>query len=207
MMEWKRQKKVREIHQKYTKELTHKHLFVLKSKTKLSHDNDDKDKKAFEGLIAKAYEALNKIRWVQVILMYVAGSSDLQLFFDFNRTSVGVLDLTKNKFIYGTTSTKFSKIFIGAKNLLDEQKCVEVYGTLAHEFCHFATNMLYKNDCKPYRAIEGIKEFDFNKVVQFCIKRKNSEEIIWRVFDAPKNLWHAELIARGKFVSKVSLRN
>lgn len=192
-----KKRRLREIHQKYVVEPSLKHLHILKSKSKLSHDTDDENKTIYEDLIAKAFESLSKILWVKPILKIAANSYKLQLIFDFNRVSVEVMDPTKNRNIYGTTSLKHSRIFVGAKNLRNDQKRFGVYGSLVHELCHFVMNMLYKNDCKPYREIEGLKIFEFNKVVATCKLNKEKEEIIMRAYNCPQSKWHAELIVRG----------
>jgi predicted SprT family Zn-dependent metalloprotease len=51
------------------------------------------------------------------------------------------------------------KIFIGAK--IDQDDENKLLGTMAHEFCHLAMQMLFKNEAKPYdkNDNEGIEKF------------------------------------------------
>jgi Zn-dependent peptidase ImmA (M78 family) len=72
-----------------------------------------------------------------LILKIAAHCNDLNIVFDFERASVDQLDPTKDKTVCGTIYPVFAFIYIGAKGLLDEVQRFEVFGTIAHELCHF----------------------------------------------------------------------
>ena len=38
---------------------------------------------------------------------------------------------------------------------------------MAHEICHYAMQLLYKNDCKPYYATDANAEEEFQVAFEF----------------------------------------
>jgi hypothetical protein len=80
--------------------------------------------------------------------------------------------------------------------LLDYQRRFEVYGTLAHEFCHLAMGMLYNNNCKPYKLVDKARQMKYNRIMIYCQEDKAAENVIAHVFNYQSSDWHAELIVR-----------
>lgn len=137
------------------------------------------------------------------------------IIFDFDQDSVEQIDPSKHNGVFGTTKTEYSCILIGAKGLLDDKNRFEVRGTLAHVLCHFVMQIIYRNKCKPYAETDDEKQKKFDIVVKACraISRiTNEEDIIKRVYEHDKEIWHAELIVRvphmlAAYMNKDKLRD
>lgn len=188
--------RLREIHKKYFKDPHLKHLIRLSKKTKLCYNNSNADKRNYRTLIVEAYEDLNEIKFIEPILRVVAYAKLLDIVFDFNSKSVEQMNPNSNKHSRGVTCHEEGYIYVGAEDLLDVHTRNNALGTLAHELCHYAMQLIYKNNCKPYYAGSLMKETEFNKIVDYCKQLENPEPIISFVFDYEITKWHAELIVR-----------
>jgi len=186
---------LREIHYKKSKLLPDNHMHLLLLNSRLGHDTTDTEKK-FE-IIQKAFEILNENPFIQVILMVVAASRNFQIIFDFNCDSVEVMDPTSND----TTRGLFyptGRIYVAAKKLLDERAKYDALGTLVHELCHYAVNVVYKNSAKPYYSRDDHVKNKIEEVFVDCKKNCGKEEIIDLVHQCyPHHMQHAELIVRA----------
>jgi predicted SprT family Zn-dependent metalloprotease len=191
-----KRRRLREIHLKFVKESTLKHLYDLNLKSKLSHSTVDGNRRKYHELIWKAYEELNELKLIQPILKVVSADVNLQIIFDFDRPSVDHMDPTKHEFTFGTTYPSISCIYIGAKALLHGNLRFITYGTLAHELCHLAIMIVFGNECKPYRVRDEEMKNEFEEIVKLYENQENSERIISDVFGYPPDVWHAELIVR-----------
>jgi hypothetical protein len=154
------------------------------------------------------YAKINKGEWIEPLLKVAACSDDLNFIFDFNRNSVDEIDPRKHEFVYGVTYPKDCCITIGAKGLLGSGKDKsKVHGTLADEICHFALNLIYSNNCKPYAKDDKAKQQELNQITMACEAKKEDEDIISRVFDCNPRIWHAELIVRVSHLIAVYKKN
>ncbi|KAL7014381.1 hypothetical protein ACKWTF_015898 [Chironomus riparius] len=128
--------------------------------------------------------------------MIVAASKKFKIIFDFNRDAVNVLDPTKTP----DTQAAFyfsGRVYIGAKDLLDSETENNALATMAHEFCHFAMNIVYKNQAKPYLSSDRMTEEKFEEITVICEKIGYKEKVIGSVFnDYPEEHHHSELIVR-----------
>jgi hypothetical protein len=192
----KKRKIVFDIHRQCAIDSHLKYLLVLGSKCKLVHSTPEKFQQTFHQDIWRSLLYLNEIALVKPLLKVAACSDDLNLIFDFFRDSVNKIDPNKHNGIYGITYSKDSCILIGAKGLLDDKNRSKVCGTLAHELCHFALNLMYNNNSKPYAKNDETKTEEFDKIVEVCEAKKLQEETICRVFNCTSRVWHAELIVR-----------
>lgn len=85
---------------------------------------------------------------------------------------------------------------IGAKGLLTGgENRYKNLGTLAHELCHYAMQLIYNNNCNPYRKSEE-PHLEFDNIVKLCEGRKHEDDIIKFVFNYPPNQQHSEMITR-----------
>jgi len=184
---------LREIHFKYSKDLPENHINILMMNTQISHDDTEKEGK--KNLVLRAYNVLNKDPLINPILKVVSASKHFGIIFDFKRPSVEILDPTAAPHTRGLFYVD-GKICIGAKQLLDPTKEHETFGTLAHELCHYAMNLTYKNRAKPYLKHDQINKEKFKKILEFCKDHKEREEIISLVFTYEQHFHSAELIVR-----------
>ncbi|CAG9801230.1 unnamed protein product [Chironomus riparius] len=187
--------KLKEIHYNESKFPPDNHMHVLLSNSRLGRGSSDQEKK-FK-IIQKAFEVLNENPFVQIILMIVAATRNFRIVFDFSRDSVELIDPTANSSFKGSYYIS-GRIYIGAKNLLNDNTKYEALGTLAHELCHNAMNLVFKNFANPYSRndVETVKKFE--EISKFCEKKSDKEEIIKLAFckfysDLER---HAELIVR-----------
>ena len=189
-------RQLRDIHKKFFKNSSPAHLTLLQEKSKLNHDSSESDRRIYQPQIAKAFEELNEINWIEPILKIAASSPNLRIIFDCNHETVEHSDPTKDKTVLGTTYSDSALILIGALKLTDCYGRFEVYGTLAHELTHFVIKVVYNNSFKPYLDCEKIKIKRFAKILVLCKIRQHFEDIIRRVFISPIDIQHAELIVR-----------
>ncbi|CAG9800003.1 unnamed protein product [Chironomus riparius] len=185
---------LREIHYKESKFLPENHMHVLLSNSRLGHGTIETEKK-YE-IIQKAFEVLNENPLIQVILMIVAASRNFRIIFDFNCDSVEVMDPTANETTRGLFYST-GRIYVAVKKLLNESTKYDALGTLAHEMCHYAVNLVYKNLAKPYSLGDDEAKIEFENILTLCKESCSEEEIIELVFNCyPHNMQHAELIVR-----------
>lgn len=98
------EEKLLKIHKRCSKDSRMKHLQVLESMTKLSHNTPDCDKnlrKMYSNKIMEAYGTLNEIKCIEPILRVVASSKVCEIIFDFTRNSVDKVDPTANESVMG----------------------------------------------------------------------------------------------------------
>jgi len=185
---------LREIHYEESKFLPDNHMHVLLSNSRLGHDTTDTEKK-YE-IIQKAFEILNENPFIQVILMIVAASRNFRIIFDFNCDSVELMDPTTNETTRGMFYST-GRIYIAVKKLLDERAKYDALGTLVHELCHYAVNVVYKNYAKPYVFGDDLKKSELEEILNYCKENSGKEEIIDLAHQCyPHHMQHAELIVR-----------
>lgn len=179
--------KVRKINDKYAKKHYLNNL-INKSFPALN----DPDFCYRMDLIIEAYKFLDEIPQISPYLELVSNSGKFDIFFDFNSD-------TTEYFVSGSDARGMyndSTIYIAAKKLLNEKTMLEVIGVLAHELCHYAMYLVYRNGKKPYAVGDEPAEKEFAKILNECELNKEKEDIIKRVFDYTKDKWEFELIVR-----------
>ncbi|XP_070507929.1 uncharacterized protein [Chironomus tepperi] len=185
---------VKNIHANSAKFLPEQHMNIIIGNTSVCQETL-KSRDGFSSIYS-AYQALNANILIKVILMVVAASKKFRVVFDFSRESVPTIDPNlsskSNGFLCMTV-----RIFIGAIKLLKYKTKHEAYGTLAHEFCHYAVDLTFNNDAKPYFKKDNLARHEFDKINEDCKKRYGEEEVIDLVYDCyPEDMHHAELIVR-----------
>lgn len=185
-----------EMHKKFFKEPFEKHLMMLLSHSFIGFDIPTSEQRSYFKFIKEAYEILNQIEGVSLILKVVAKSKFFRVIFDFNRESIDLIDPTTCKNTKGTSYFKSGYIYVGAKGLLSEELKHEVLSTLAHELTHYAMQLVYENDCRPYRDRDFKLLKEFETIATLCEFKKEEERKIFYVFNYPKLHQHAELIVR-----------
>lgn len=192
--------KLREIHKRCAKSSSDKHLIVICSNCKLSHTTPDEMKRPYLELISKAFESLNLISWIKPILMVVAEAGSLEMIFDFDRDSIEIMDPTSRREVNGRCYYELGDIYIGARGLLndddDSDDRLHVLGVLAHEMTHFAMNLIYENECKPFYGREINKKEEFDRIIALCATKQDIEPYISYVYFYPEKHQAAELIVR-----------
>lgn len=174
--------------------LTDQHINLLMSKSCCGHDviEDDSTREH----VLNAYKFLSSDPLLSPILHIVASSTKIKSVFDFNRDSVHMVDPTVSSETKGMFYLS-GRVYIGAKQLLDESTKIEVYATLAHEFCHYAVDLIYGNFAKPYAKNDTKTREKFEKISQKCKLQVGIEEYIDIVYNYyPPEMHHAELIVR-----------
>ena len=185
---------LREIHFRCSKDLPEHHMNVLMMNTSISHDDMEKEGK--EELILRAYRFLNKNPNLNPILKVVAASKRFDIIFDFKRNSVAAVDPTAPPDMRGSFYIN-RKICVGAKQLLDPSTEHETFGTLAHELCHYAINLTFKNFAKPYTKKDQQSKQEFKEIFEFCKENPGKDEVIDFAFKESPSVRKAELIVRA----------
>ena len=187
--------RLREIHIKHFRSPSSNFVTTLLSKSKIANDFQSKRKPKLWNLVNEAYMELSKIKSIEPILKVVSQSEKLKIIFDFDRKSVEILDPTKTSNVIGTSYFHDGFIYVGAEGLTKTgSDRSNVNGTLAHELCHFALNMIYENFCNPYEWKDTQKIEYFKSVAEKCVKEKSFENVINIAFSYPEDKQHAELI-------------
>jgi hypothetical protein len=188
-------RRLREIHQKSSKEDPEKHIKILTAMSKTGPDELKVEERV--KIIEEAYKALDKVEGVQPLLKAVAECRGATIFFDFNRVWVNFMDPSLS---FGTNGAFYptGRVYIAAKDLLDPNKRNEALGVIAHEFCHFAINLAFKNLAKPYEKNDQERERYFNEICGDYRRKLNNERIVSDVFDCYRPIFHhAEMIVRA----------
>ncbi|XP_070504766.1 uncharacterized protein [Chironomus tepperi] len=187
-------KQIREIHFRHLKDLPEKHINILMAHSFVGHDVSNSQEKREH--VLNAYKFLNTNPFLSAILMVVVASKQLRSVFDFNRDSVQFVDPT----VSSNTNGMFylsGRVYVGAKQLLDKVTKYETYATLAHELCHYAVDLTYGNNAKPYLRNDNQTMQEFEDISKKCQEKSGHEEYIDMVFDCyPIQMQHAELIVR-----------
>ena len=186
---------MRGIHLGYIQSSSDKHLMILTVNSFVGHDIPDVDEKLKH--ITKAFNFLNQVDpLISLILKVVAASRDFKIIFDFHRQSIQHLDPTSSQFTRGVYHTS-RHIYIAAQQMLNPDTVHEIYGTMAHELCHYALHLVYHNDCRPYYDDESDVITQFTRIALLCKLRHDKEPLIACVYNIYSNeLQHAELIVR-----------
>lgn len=128
--------------------------------------------------------------------MIVAASKNFKIIFDFNHDAINVVDPTTDRYTQGKFYIS-GKIYIGAKQLLDQAIEHEAIAVLAHEICHFVMNIVFGNMAKPYRRNDNKTMQEFKNISSKCEKIRDVEKMIDIIYDSyPEEMYHAELIVR-----------
>ncbi|KAL7029115.1 hypothetical protein ACKWTF_006107 [Chironomus riparius] len=187
-------KAIREIHNKYTQHSPEKHLNIFFANSFICHDDINAQEKM--DIIQSAFRNLNSNALVKNILIVVAASKNFKIIFDFNRESVSAADPTVDSYTQGLFYP-MGRIYIGAKQLLNETTKNETLANMAHELCHFAVNLTYCNAAQPYLKNDHKTMQEFEKISEHCLSNNGIEDIIDMVYDCyPSKMYHAELIVR-----------
>jgi len=189
------QRQVREIHTKYSKDLKDKHISILMAYSYTGHNVSDPQEKL--KIVKKAYELLSQDSRLNVILKVAATSRKLKIVYDFNNESVDSVDPTTSAYTEGVFYPT-GRIYIGAKQLLNEETKYKTLSTIAHELGHYAMNLTYENNAKPYRAKNTKGQVEFFKIFNDCAVNAPNEPFVHLVYEVyPKEVQHAELIVRA----------
>lgn len=188
-------KELKEIHENYSRDHPDKHIKIITAMSKMSPDEKEIDNRM--ETIERAYTDLNKIPGCDLLLKSVAKVNDSIIFFDFNRTCVSYIDPLLDAGVNGAYYIN-GNAYIAAKDLLNPATRNHALGVIAHEFCHCAVQLAFKNYAKPYGVNDYEKQEQFTKIVNEIKNMEDNEEIIQDVFDNYKEEFHhAEMIVRA----------
>lgn len=185
---------LRNLHDRFSKGLSKKHIITLMSNSYVGHDTLDEHRK-FK-LVKKAYKFLNNIYIISLILQTVAASKNFKIIFDFKRKNVRYIDPTANR---GTNGLSYlsGRIIIAAEQLLNPLTERIVFGVIAHEMTHYAMFLVFRNYAIPYFKNDLIAEEQFSKILEECKAQSYRENIINLVFtEYEEDVQRQELVVR-----------
>lgn len=185
---------LRNLHVRFSKGLSKKHIITLMSNSYVGHDTLDEHRK-FK-LVKKAYKFLNNIYIISLILQTVAASKNFKIIFDFKRKNVRYIDPTANR---GTNGMSYlsGRIIIAAEQLLNPLTERIVFGVIAHEMTHYAMFLVFRNYAIPYFKNDLIAEEQFSKILEECKAQSYRENIINLVFtEYEEDVQRQELVVR-----------
>lgn len=196
-------RKIRDRHVLHFKNPNLVHLNILTQQSRISFNSPNEETLNYQEHINRAFNFLNGIEEIEPILKLVSAAETLNIIFDFNRSSVDHMDPGTNVNTTGLIYPGTGLIYIGALNIQCDRKKYEVYGTLAHELCHYAMKLIYNNDCRPYHEMDSVNAVLFDEINKSCqlrIKKKYGpiqENAVSRVHvNYHSDVHHAELIVR-----------
>ncbi|XP_064464608.1 uncharacterized protein LOC135375904 isoform X2 [Ornithodoros turicata] len=153
----------------------------------------------FQGILNDMYRSLDSNDLLKPVLKVASMAPHLNILFDFQRehTQCMVGGCRTN---LGMTEPEKESVFIGAKGLDGEptdatkRRTKEVEGTLIHELCHLALNLVYGNGAKPYLCTDGNRRQHYASILEDASDRQHGlHEIIRWAF---QENGEAELIVR-----------
>lgn len=157
---------------------------------KRASQRDKKIKSFFKSFISNG--ELSEKYLVPILEIIESGLIKVDIVFDFNKDNVENMNLSSSAGTRGVTSRKSGKIYIGAK-----REKHEICGTLIHELCHFAMQLLYDNCCDPFSSneinedskeslLEGIDFSEYSATSEkFLLVLNSVKEKISNVEDSP----------------------
>lgn len=156
-------RKLRDIHKFYIKapSPTPKHITTLIEKSNLAHHTPGINKNHYGQLISNAYYELNAIEMIEPILRIAATTDKLSIIFDFSRDSIDLADPTTDPNTKGISYSGRSEIYIAAKGLMKTADRFRPLAVMAHEFSHLTMELIYQNNCKPYKSEEQEPALNF----------------------------------------------
>lgn len=203
-------RELRFLHKSCEKDPNSDYFTKIISRCMLSHNTDEHDRKKFFKKIIESLAALNENDWIMPVLQVVAYAEDLELTFDFYRHSIEHMDPTMNRNVDGLCYHNKGHIYIGAKGLKDDETSVEYQNTLgviAHELSHYALQLVYSNDCKPFRTDQPKIVDEFNNILLAVETKSNWEPHVEIVYRYPRSQQVAELIVRVPHLSALYKNN
>lgn len=136
-------------------------------------------------------EQLNAIPEIKPILEVIEYSPSLMIVFDFDRKDISKIDFPSQP-EFGSCYHHLGHLYI-AGNRSDEA----VMGTLIHELCHYAMEIVFDNQCKPFAASDSNNKKHFDDIVENYRHQEHAELIMRRVFlHYEENSFAKELIVR-----------
>jgi len=173
------QELITEVNAYLAQPLPKDYILILKLNSFIWHSHKNED--SHLELITEALQILDENEYTQPLLEIVAAAKDFRIIFDFNRSSIEAIDFTVRSAVSAIFYAQRSHIYVGAKDMLDSDKKYHAIGTFAHELCHFAMQLTYNNNCRPYR--EGSrKESIFEKINDECVRLRCHERLVCMVY-------------------------
>ncbi|XP_070494610.1 uncharacterized protein [Chironomus tepperi] len=195
-LDYDEKRHLREVHFKHSIDMPEKHINILMSNSYVGHEEVTNVQEKLN-LVQNAFKLLNENPSIKIILLIVAASKKFRIIFDFNRDSVEFIDPTAQSYTAGLFYLS-GRMYIGAKQLLDGAQQHEAIGTIAHELCHYAMNLVFNNDANPYKKDDQESQDIIEEVSRECKAKKGTENIVDMVYDFyPDDRHHAEMIVRA----------
>ncbi|XP_070490028.1 uncharacterized protein [Chironomus tepperi] len=195
-LDYDEKRHLREVHFKHSIDMPEKHINTLMANSYVGHEEVTNVQEKLD-LVQNAFKLLNENPFIRIILLIVAASKKFRIIFDFNRDSVELIDPTAESYTAGLFYLS-GRMYIGAKQLLDQARQNEAIATIAHELCHYAMNLVYNNDANPYKKDDQESHDKIEKVSRECQDKSGTEDIVDMVYECyPKDMHHAELIVRA----------
>ncbi|KAG5670187.1 hypothetical protein PVAND_000467 [Polypedilum vanderplanki] len=187
---------LRQIHERHAIGFEENHLRVICGSIFVGHDVPTAERTERLLIAKQAFFFLNTIPMIRQILLLIASARCFKIIFDFNRDHIQFIDPTND---IGTKGAFYLSrhIYIAAKRLLDNVEKFKAYGTIVHELCHFAMDLVYDNNCSPYESFDLQRKFQFFFIACDCHNLPKIEPIIDSVFSCYSgDQQNAELIVR-----------
>lgn len=168
------------------------HIEQLVSSSRLGFGLNNK--KNYFKQIRKFFVDLDEIDEISPILKTVANAKSVEIIFDFKSDSIGDVNLAASEKDMGKTYYKSGHIYVGAL-----REDLDVLGTLSHELTHLAMQLVFENNCKPFRSENDQgREERFGNIVKSYEGEliRSRERIINLAYSYKGEERIAELIAR-----------
>ncbi|XP_064472194.1 uncharacterized protein LOC135386298 [Ornithodoros turicata] len=150
--------------------------------------------------VGDMFRELDQDELIRMVLKVAATSGAVRIFFDNDISDVECMTARRlnnadAKITVGLTDTLRYTIHIAGKRNRED-----VLGTLAHELCHLAVFLVYRNQCKPYQSDESGNKERYQRVFEEMRDRVNTttgmEPLLTRVFRVVPQEQEQELIVQ-----------
>ncbi|XP_064462415.1 uncharacterized protein LOC135373027 isoform X2 [Ornithodoros turicata] len=182
---------------KFGSEYKGSHLSALKSRSRSLAVFD-----GFDKFLDNLYDALDSSDLLKPVLKVASLAPYLRVRFDFKQEHIPCM-VGGSRTGYGLTHPEKQVIFIGAKVLqlepshASQSRTKEVAGTLIHQLCHLAVDLVYRNEGKPYRSTDAMSRDWYADIVNDVRGRKDElHKMLKSALHWNDELIESELIVR-----------
>jgi hypothetical protein len=169
---------IRDLNSSAAKCLADRHLMTIFAKSVMAYDN--RCSRQATDVIKRALRDLNEIQIGRELLQLSAHNDKLKIHFDFNQRSIVRMDPAGGS--AGTSGMFYaqnSHVYVAAKDSSGR----DLMAVLAHELCHLAVNLVFRNGVDPWASDDEERKKQFGAIIGVCQGLKDSEDIVRWVFE------------------------
>lgn len=187
-------REIRDLNSKLAQKIAQKHVLIHRKNSFIAVDNRNLRERS--GLVKKSFEILDQIEIAQILLKVTAIHEKFSTQFDFNRNCIQHMDPKDGDETTRGSCYPSGRLYVAAKELLDDRHKFSALGTLMHEICHFAMHLTFCNGANPYAIDDHVSRLYFESILTHCRHIEAGDDIVNSVYRYKEKFWPSELIVR-----------